>query len=442
MRGGKRLKIAVFHFGFFYSGGGEKLVMEEVRGLRGLGHDVTCYAPYVDRMGCFPDYPEIAEIRRMLPHPPKWLPLSHAIWVLVCCLLIPLMAPFCRSYDLFMGANQPAPWFAFVLSRILKKPYVIYLAQPLRLIHPRKIDNENGLRIRDGDQRFVKLLTALTGPLIDWIDRKTVAGADAVLTNGDHVAEWIRDIYSVSSVVCPAGCHPAALGDLTYEGKRRRSVELRKFAVSKPYILVTNRHSPMKRFEYALWAMKRISTQFANVSLVITGQETDYTVQLKYLANGLGLENKVKFVGLVSEDELQLLYSQASLYVYTSPEEDFGMGIIEAMAAGTPVVAWDIAGPTVTVVDGETGFLVKPYDTEEFSDRIARLLQSPDLARHMGTLGHQRAMDQFSYESHNLKLEQVFMGAVAGAKLWSEEPKSEQVANAVRLGEVYQRIDK
>ena len=57
----------------------------------------------------------------------------------------------------------------------------------------------------------------------------------------------------------------------------------------------------------------------------------------------------------------------ASAYVYPSPEEDFGMGIVEAMGTGTPVVAWANGGPTVTVRDQETGFLIESYDTDQFT---------------------------------------------------------------------------
>ena len=70
------MKIAIFHLGFFYSGGGEKLVLEEIRGLRALGHEVECFAPYVDRESCYPDYPEIKEVRALLPPPPSWLPMK------------------------------------------------------------------------------------------------------------------------------------------------------------------------------------------------------------------------------------------------------------------------------------------------------------------------------------------------------------------------------
>jgi len=433
-----KLKIAIFHFGFFYSGGGEKLVLEEIRGLRNLGHEVTCFAPYVDRAGCFPDYPEIAEVKRLLPHPPSWLPLNHAIWVLACCLLIPFMALRFVSFDVLFGANQPAPWFAFVLSRLLKKPYVVYLAQPLRLLHPRKVDEENGLRIQDGDQQFVKLVTKYAGLIIDAADRLSVRQADAVLTNGQHVDEWIRQAYGVRSIACAAGCHPARQEALNYERRRVGTIMIGGSSISKPFILLSNRHSPMKRFEYALWAMKAIVRELGSASLVITGQETEYTSQLKYLVQGLGLEKSVTFIGLVSETDLCRLYSEACLYVYTSPEEDFGMGIIEAMAAGTPVVAWNAAGPTETIQHGVTGLLARAYDTDEFSENMLSLLRGPELAERMGLRGHARAKRLFSYERHNRLIERVLQAAVANAaRRMTTQLDSGNLEKAYALGEIH-----
>ncbi|MCK4790562.1 MAG: glycosyltransferase family 4 protein [Desulfobacteraceae bacterium] len=419
----RKLKIALFHFGFFYSGGGEKLVLEEVKGLRRMGHEVTCFAPYVDRRHCFPDWPEIREIKTLLPPPPQWLPLNHAIWVLACCLLIPLMALRFRKFDVFFGANQPAPWLTYVLGKILGKPYVIYLAQPFRLLHPREVDRENGLRIQDGDQRFVRLLTKYATRIIDWADRVSVKSADIVLTNGEYVSQWINGIYEIESVVCAAGCHPLDFAELDYGRRLRGSLTINGYTIPKPFMLLTNRHSPMKRFEYSLWALKSITRECPNVSLVITGQPTQYTSQLSYLAEGLGLEHKVIFVGLVNEIELRRLYSEASLYVYTSPQEDFGMGIIEAMAAGTPVIAWRRAGPTVTVIDNETGFLVTPYDSDEFAEKMKVILSNPELAERMGQAGHRRVEEMFTYEHHNRKLEWALVQSLLRKKIVAKEEK-------------------
>jgi glycosyltransferase involved in cell wall biosynthesis len=412
------MKIAIFHLGFFYSGGGEKLVLEEVRGLRARGHVVTCFAPYVDWKHCFPDIPEMSEVHTLLPPPPAWLPMKDPLWVLLSCMLIPILAWRFRAYDVFFGANQPGPWFAFVLSMILRKPYVIYLAQALRVLHPRTVDVENGMRIREGDTKFINALIRCAGRLVDRADRISVRHASIVLTNGEHVSRWIREVYGVENHVCSAGCHPIPLEALKYATRWSGQIHVNGWTIQKPYILLTNRHSPMKRFEYALWALKAIRRKAVNVSLVITGQETEYTDQLRYLVDGLGLSHAVHFVGLVTEIELVRLYQNASVYVYPSPEEDFGMGIIEAMAAGTPVVAWNNGGPTVTVRDGVTGFLVEPYDTEAFAERLLRLASYPQVAERMGRAGHRRARQLFTYERHVELLEQA-LSAAAG----SEEPE-------------------
>ena len=67
-------------------------------------------------------------------------------------------------------------------------------------------------------------------------------------------------------------------------------------------------------------------------------------------------------------------YSNASVYVYTAPEEDFGMGVVEAMACATPVVAWDAAGPSKIIKNGKTGLLAKPYVNTDFVDKIQKVI--------------------------------------------------------------------
>ena len=75
----------------------------------------------------------------------------------------------------------------------------------------------------------------------------------------------------------------------------------------------------------------------------------------------------------VTEDELQGLYECAAVYVYPAPEEDFGMGVIESMAKGVPVVAWNQAGPTLTVAPN-TGYLAEPLEVGDYAAGITRLL--------------------------------------------------------------------
>jgi Mg2+ transporter MgtE len=77
----------------------------------------------------------------------------------------------------------------------------------------------------------------------------------------------------------------------------------------------------------------------------------------------------VLFLGAITEEELNRLYEGAAVYVYPAPEEDFGMGVIESMAKGVPVVAWNQAGPTVTLGSG-TGHLVEPLESRQQNVRL------------------------------------------------------------------------
>ncbi|MFQ5922882.1 MAG: glycosyltransferase family 4 protein, partial [Anaerolineales bacterium] len=230
---------------------------------------------------------------------------------------------------------------------------------------------------------------------------------------------------------CAAGCYPIEENSLEYFVRWDGELRVKGQTIRKPYVLLTNRHSPQKRFEYALWALKMALREVPDLSLVITGQETEYTNMLKYLIEGLRLLKSVQFVGLVSGPELETLYRQAALYVYPAPEEDFGMGIVEAMAAGTPVVAWNNGGPTVTVQNGQTGYLVQPYETDEFAEKMCILATNPALAQRMGRAGHKRARDRFSYEYHNEILELALKTAAASYDSLAKYPRRgyEQVSD-------------
>lgn len=63
----KRLKIAVFHCGFVYSGGGERVVLEEVMGLRRWGREVVCFAPTLDKEVAYPDFMQEVGVKSFLP---------------------------------------------------------------------------------------------------------------------------------------------------------------------------------------------------------------------------------------------------------------------------------------------------------------------------------------------------------------------------------------
>jgi glycosyltransferase involved in cell wall biosynthesis len=108
---------------------------------------------------------------------------------------------------------------------------------------------------------------------------------------------------------------------------------------------------------------------------------------------------RVRFTGSVAHAETPPFYWAAAIFVFPPVwDEPFGLPVIEAMAAGLPVVATDVGGIRDTVVDGVTGLLVTPGDPQELAAAINRLLTDEALAKAMGRAGRARVRDHFSWD--------------------------------------------
>src|SRR3977135_1056080 len=208
-------------------------------------------------------------------------------------------------------------------------------------------------------------------------DRRSVQEAYQLLVNGDYIGDIIRSIYKRDAVDCPAGCHVAASGfPLGRDARFSGGLTINGYPIRRPYVLLTNRHYPQKRFDLAIRALQEVRKHHPKVQLVVPGPATSHTATLQELTAELRISDGVLFLGAITEDELNRLYEGAAVYVYPAPEEDFGMGVIESMAKGVPVVAWNQAGPTVTVGPG-TGHLAEPLEVIDYAAGIAKLLDDP-----------------------------------------------------------------
>ncbi|MEA2655592.1 MAG: alpha,3/alpha,6-mannosyltransferase [Chloroflexota bacterium] len=403
-RAGGPRRIAVFHCGFTYSGGGERIVIEEVLGLRRRGFEVECYAPTVDASRCYPDLIGEVRVRTFLPQLPRWAPYREALQMAASSLLMPLYAWRLRGIDAIVACNQPSAWIAWWAARLIDVPYVVYLNQPNRLVYPRSIDRETGW-VANADYRLLAAIVVRATRFVAWADRRSVQEADQLLVNGDYIGDIIRGIYRREAVDCPAGCHVAASGfPLPRDQRFTGGLTINGYPIRRPYVLLTNRHYPQKRFDLAIRAIKEVRHQHPKVQLVIPGPATSHTASLHALAAELKLDDAVIFLGPITEDELNRLYEGAAVYVYPAPEEDFGMGVIESMAKGVPVVAWNQAGPTVTVGPG-TGHLAEPLEVEDYAGGISALLDAPASNQATGERAFEWAR-RFDWERHIDVLEQ------------------------------------
>ncbi len=135
-------------------------------------------------------------------------------------------------------------------------------------------------------------------------------------------------------------------------------------------------------------ALARVRAEVPDVRLLLVGDGAEREA-VRAHARRSGLDGSVELLGSV-EDVWPLL-AQAHVFVLPSRYEPLGIAVLEAMAAGLPVVASAVGGLREIVQDGITGYLVPPGDAGALADRVTRLLQDTDLATEMGRRGRETA---------------------------------------------------
>jgi glycosyltransferase involved in cell wall biosynthesis len=407
------LRIAIFHLGFFYSGGGEKLVLQEARELRARGHDVAVYAPIVDRDACFPELVDEIRPRALLRRLPNIGGVGDGLTLLASAALAPGLTRRIDA-DVYLGANQPGAHLAREAAHSHGKRYVVYLNQPNRLLAPRAVDLETRPLVIKKDFFLLDTAASFGRPVLNRLDRRSVRDAAVRLGDGAYMTSILKTYYGGAWRSCPAATRPAAREPVDQAERSRGTVQIGRRVIRRPFILLTNRHYPQKRFEWMFPVIARVRERHPHVTLVITGADTAYTDVLRREADERGLRRAVRFMGLVSEPELEVLYGSAAVYVYPSPEEDFGMGIVEAMGRGTPVVAWDQAGPTGIITDGVDGRRIAIDQVDAFGDAVLALLADDTERERIGRAGWRTAAERFSLSAHADILEDALSEACCG----------------------------
>ena len=157
-------------------------------------------------------------------------------------------------------------------------------------------------------------------------------------------------------------------------------------------LLFVGRLEPRKGFHYLMQAYARVKMALPQARLLVVGPYTDGD-RLPYERELHRLQLRdVHFIGYVPEEELARYYQSSQVLCAPSTGfESFGMVLLEAMAAGTPIVASDIEGYRRVVNHQAEGLLVPPKDETALADALIHLLKHPELGRAMGRRGRARA---------------------------------------------------
>jgi glycosyltransferase involved in cell wall biosynthesis len=386
------MPIGIVYSHYSERGGVENVMLMQASMLNRRGYNTKCYFAYVDESMIKPasnphcyvdDYfgdslPHFKTARILLSLP--LAPLTNRKLATASVLI-------CHGYG-------SASWIGYVQKKLRGIKYITYVDFLPKMFY----SSSEGKKLWrfDKTRNTVYLLSKISEPLVKEIDQRGMTGSDAVLANSQFTSRRIKRIYGVESILL----YPPVDLKLFKRMDAQDSESLHE-QFGRPLIFSSGRIVPFKRWDWLITALPYVKKSYPSVTLAIAGEVprggTEYLDKLNKLAEDLGVKENVKFLGFIPVEELVLLYNAADVYAFTSPNEDFGLGPAEAMSCGTPSVVWnDGGGPCETVV-GKAGFRARPYDVEDFAEKIMKTFDIDKQS--IGYLLHQQA-EKFSCERH------------------------------------------
>ena len=163
-----------------------------------------------------------------------------------------------------------------------------------------------------------------------------------------------------------------------------------------------------------LQVARRLQDTHPNVRFMIAG-EGPLRPELERLQRELGLENTVVFAGWLSNAASRVLPT-VDIYFQPSLWEAMSIAILEAMAAGKPVIATRVGEAPFMISDGEDGVLVEPRDVEGMECAIAKLVDDPGLRHRLGKAAARKAAEKFSVDRMTRAYEEIYLDMMGQAR--------------------------
>jgi glycosyltransferase involved in cell wall biosynthesis len=257
------------------------------------------------------------------------------------------------------------------------------------------------------DLSYVRVPECFPAPLLNYLNRavpRALQRADLVLADADSTRRDVNDVYRVpldKIKTLYSGVDPRFNPSVSTESQAR----VRELTRGKPYLLSVSTIQPRKNYARLIEAFAKIAnyelgipdSQFAipNLQLVISGARGWMFDDVFQTVERLGLRERVIFPDFVSDDDLPALYAGATLFVYPSLYEGFGLPVAEAMACGAPVICSNAS--SLPEVAGDAALYFDPRDVNAMADAMQHALADESLRNDLCTRGFAQAK-KFSWE--------------------------------------------
>ena len=418
------MKIAVWHN--LQSGGAKRALYYHVRGLVERGHEVACWSLDTADHSYLPlsDFaPE--RVVAQPNHRARWR--LSGRWTSHYAEAIDRMRAFAQANRICAGeidsgdfdllfANSSINYTVPYIIRQVRTKKVLYLQEPCRFMYearpilpwingaPEDFEQTDLFQPRRFMSDYPTLQTLRVQAKHEWLN---VQACDRLLVNSYFSRETALRVYGVDAKVCYLGIDTNLFCDLGLEREQ--------------FVVGLGSFDSIKGIDLAVKAVALLHDPRPPLVWIANSGNEDYIKKTGELARTLGVDLSIRMG--ISDADLVTTLNKATLLLYTSRLEPFGLAPLEANACGLPVVAVAEGGVRETVRDGVNGFLVDP-DPEKIACAATQLLRNPELARAMGKKAAENIRQNWNVEGSIDRLEAILEGVV------SEKPSRASRAKA------------
>jgi glycosyltransferase involved in cell wall biosynthesis len=253
----------------------------------------------------------------------------------------------------------------------------------------------------------------LRGRLLTALKRVALRSADAVTVNSSFTAKAVENtagpLHHIVRIPMGVSVTPSDPERTTLAEALRH----RHRAGAGPLLLFLGRLVEEKGLEDFLRALQLVATARPDIRALVVGEGQDRG-SMEQLAHDLGVSERVVFTGWVDARDVPAYFHAADIFIGPSRQaengwvEAQGLTFLEAMAAGTPVIATRIGGIVDSVIDGKTGLLVEQRSPQQLAAAIQRLASEPGLPQRLATAAREHVHNGFSRDSAARRFSDLF----------------------------------
>jgi glycosyltransferase involved in cell wall biosynthesis len=417
----------MIHSPFMARSGGERQILKLTIELQKMGHEVEIFTSDIDR-NTFPEFFDKVKIN-VIPHPldgklpPSWVPhiipsknyfatqtevgnnalikkwtervqrfwlgfyyTNHLPYMVSLGKKIP------KGFDIINNHNFMTEWAGFVAKNRLKVPLVWMCNEPPYWFFAR--DNS----------RFRKIYW----PIYEILDRTTVEYIDEIMVLS-HVAEtYVAKAYGRSSLIVRTGVDTELIHYSSGENLRK------KYNIENCFVMLIVGGSNYARRSDTIKTLAILSKKYDNIRLIIdTYRERE---MLTSLSEELGVKDKLLLFNSRNDQELSEVYAACDVFAYPSAASTWGLVVIEAMAAGKPVIVSKQIGASEIIQNRKNGIIVDKATPDEIAKQVEILMNDSQLRKDIGKNAYEYVKENLSWEKYAQRVENVFETVIGRSK--------------------------